>query len=104
MSSKNRNQINPRKSSAPLARWKIETRPGTGRLRGLRLYQRGRFFFAARSGMQSNPSETLGLIWNLDGIQDYSRLRLALVLRTTARPDISELRQERLYTANKPIR
>src|SRR2546422_11125132 len=31
------------KSAKPLMRWKIETRPGTGRLRGLRLYQRGRF-------------------------------------------------------------
>src|SRR5258708_40191257 len=88
MSSRNRNQMSRRKSMAPLARWKIETRTGTGRLRGLRLYQTGRFFFAVRSGMESNPSATLGLIWNLDGSQDYSRLRIAPVLRKSAKPDI----------------
>src|SRR2546422_3573816 len=42
-SRRNRNASKPRKSAKPLMRWKIETRPGTGRLRGLRLYQRGRF-------------------------------------------------------------
>src|SRR5881409_2853871 len=44
------------------------------------------------------------MVWNLDGSQDYSRLRLALVLRKSARPDIFGLLQESLYMSNKPIR
>src|SRR5437899_12297961 len=44
------------------------------------------------------------MVWNLDGSQDYSRLRLALVLRKIARPDIFRLLQQSLYMSNKPIR
>src|SRR5215510_4290936 len=44
-------QKSSRKSAAPLMRWRIETSPGSGRLRGLRLYQSGRFFFSDASGI-----------------------------------------------------
>ena len=40
-----------RKSAAPLMRWRIDTSPGSGRLRRLRLYQSGRFFFSEASGI-----------------------------------------------------
>ena len=43
--------IRPRNSSAPLTRWRIETRPGTGRLSGLRLNHSRTPFFSVRSGM-----------------------------------------------------
>src|SRR5438093_12113095 len=44
------------------------------------------------------------MVWNPDGSKDYSRLRLALVLRKSARPDIFGLLQESLYMSNKPMR
>src|SRR5213595_2301096 len=44
------------------------------------------------------------MVWNLDGSQDYSRLRLALVLRKSAKPDIFGLLRESLTMSNKPIR
>src|SRR5437762_11291812 len=44
------------------------------------------------------------MIWNLDGNQDYSRLRLAPVLRKNAKPDIFGLLEESFTMANKPIR